>query len=88
MQIKAKAPGRKGSLVKDGVGKLELIADTPEEARKLEILFDEIHKGGGLAFWTPIMWAAQQNRWTKTEDKTMTKIITKIREDFINHVQQ
>ena len=80
MQVRATAPGRGKSLVVDGVGRLVCTANIGYEAKQLQVLLNELR--GSIDFWTPIMWAAQQKRLTKTEEQSLKRIIIKIAPDF------
>lgn len=85
MRTQATGPGRKGTITEDGVGKLICSQATGEEARKLKVLFDEICNGN-LGFWTPIMWAAQEQRLTKTDEKCLERIVKRVEADFMEFV--
>ena len=85
MLIMKTGPGRRGTL-DQGVGSLTVKSSSPEEARGMLVLTVEVEKNFG--FWTPIMFAAQEERLTKTEIETLEKIITKIKKSYDEYVKQ
>ena len=62
MRIQAVANGRGGSICK-GLGKLTFSRPVEHEAKQLLVIFQEI-EDGEISFWTPLMWAASNERLT------------------------
>ena len=84
MLITKTGPGRRGTL-DQGVGTLTVKSSSPEEARGLLVLTTEVEKNFG--FWTPIMYAAQEEKLTKAETVVLEKIVTKIKKRYDEFVK-
>lgn len=85
MLITKTGPGRRGTL-DQGVGTLTVKSSSPEEARGLLVLTIEVEKNFG--FWTPIMFAAQEEKLTKVEIKTLERVISRIKKSYDEFVEQ
>lgn len=83
MNIKVIAPKKR--TLSQGVGTLTLKAECEDEERKLALLANEFMTGN-LSYWTPIIFAAQRNKLTKSQIKQLDSIALKIQPDFEKHL--
>ncbi len=86
MRINATSRGRKGDVAK-AVGSLTLRTDCDEEAFQLKCLYREL-RNGNFGFWAPLMFAFQHNMVTKPQEALLTKIVNKVKKDFLKEVEE
>ena len=81
MKVEATGPGRHGTIDEDGVGKLVFSNAAGRQAKMLHVLLQEV-QDGNFGFWTAMMWAHREDKLTKTETKSLEKLLDRIRDEF------